>query len=221
MINAIRGATSFFTTLKVGGDFESFRRNLWLIPFVGIFIGFIISIPKILNFPHNHFFCLIFYIAVEGIIHIDGLADFGDAFFAQKDRKKQALKDLKVGAGGTVFVLIYFVTLYTFFAHVDFIEIIFSQFLAKYCILLFLVFSKPAWEGLASELMKFSRRRDALIGLIPAVFFDKMYLLLIPLIVFTIINEYSKKHFGGVNGDVIGSSSCITFSASLISLSLL
>ncbi|MCS7121777.1 MAG: adenosylcobinamide-GDP ribazoletransferase [Archaeoglobaceae archaeon] len=224
MLGALRAAISFFTTIKLDGDFESFRRNLWLTPFVGILIGLIVSIPKIFDIPHSQFFCLLIYVAVEGINHIDGLADFGDAFFAPKDRKKKALKDLNLGAGGVIFVSMYFLSLYHFLRYVEFEDLIFSQFLAKYVMLLFLVFSKPAWEGMASELMKFSKKRDVFVGFLPFFFFldqEKILILIISIIIFLLIKKYSEINFGGVNGDVIGASNCITFSTSLIFSSLL
>lgn len=222
MIDAVRAAISFLTTIPVGGDVENLRKNLWLFPYTAILIGLIISIPHLVRaYADVRFLAIVFYIAVEGINHIDGLADFGDALFAPKSRKKEALKDLKTGAGGIAVVVIYLILLYELLMRANVWEIILSQVLAKFSMLLIMFSSTPSWEGMAAFMMEKISARDMIIGFLPVLAFS--YILgwmsaaafFVSLIITFALKKYSERHLGGVNGDIIGSANCLTFVSAL------
>lgn len=221
-LEVLKSSLGFLTTLPVKGDVDLLRRNLWIFPFVGLFLGFLISVPAFFGIG---ILCLILYVALEGINHIDGLADLGDAFFAPKDKKLKALKDLQTGAGGVAFLCVYFVVLYHSFLHVNVLEIMLSQILAKFSMLILLTTSKPSWEGMGAYFMEFARKRDLIIGSIPLalVLFELIAIvaMILVLSVTYILRSYAHSRFGGVNGDVIGASNCISFASSLFLLSQL
>ena len=164
--------------------------------------------------------------AVEGINHIDGLSDFGDAIFAPKDRRFQALKDTKTGVGGTVVVCIYIFTLMQAFMNLkSVVAIVNSQIMAKFGMLLLLTTTKPLWRGLASCMMEFASLRDLVIGFIimsiltavcSLVYTDVIVINLILLILAFAYRLFVVKVFGGVNGDLIGALNCITFASGLL-----
>ncbi|MET1124428.1 MAG: adenosylcobinamide-GDP ribazoletransferase [Archaeoglobaceae archaeon] len=205
------------TTIPAGGDLESFAKNLWLMPYVGLLLGALISLPLFID----PVLCVIAYVALEGINHIDGLADFGDSCFAPRERKREALKDTRIGAGGVAFVAVYFAILTHSFEHVKVLDIVFAQFAAKFSMLLMLTFAKPAWQGIASELMKHARKRDVLAGIIPvAVALNYAPFLVISALVAFVMVRYGKKNFDGVSGDLAGAANCITFASCLLAASL-
>ncbi len=234
-MKAIAGALGFFSTIPVGRDaesFESLRENLWILPIVGAILGIFMAIPILIliRFVKNlAFLAVLIYLAVEGINHIDGLADFGDALFAPKDRKLKALKDLKTGVGGTVAVCIYIFSLMQTFSilHPDEIvlAVIYSQMMAKFGMLLLLTTTKPIWEGMASCMMEFARRSDLVVGLTIVIVFTLACLTIYPKIVWVnvavillclLYRLYVIRTFGGVNGDIVGALNCLAFAFSLI-----
>uniref|UniRef100_A0A7J2TI83 Adenosylcobinamide-GDP ribazoletransferase n=1 Tax=Archaeoglobus fulgidus TaxID=2234 RepID=A0A7J2TI83_ARCFL len=216
-LEILKSSISFLTTIPLKGDIEVLRRNLWIFTFAGTLIGFLISIPSILGL---WILCLFLYVAIEGINHIDGLADFGDAFFAPREKKMTAMKDVKIGAGGLTFICLYFLVLYYSFQRVEFLEIVFSQTIAKFSMLLLLTTSKPAWNGLGAYMMEFARKRDLFFGSLPLLISALKPSLIIPalfsILITIAIRRYSEKNFGGVSGDVIGASNCISFASALL-----
>ncbi len=218
---ALRGAISFFTTIPAGGDIEGLRKNLWLFPVMGAFVGVLVSLPIALSLVGVNVRCLavLVYIAVEGINHIDGLSDFGDALFAPESRKKEALKDTKIGAGGVVLAVLYIIFLFNAFNRASVISVIISQIFAKYSMLLLLVFSKPSWEGMASYMMEYASIKDAIIGTIllsPSFLYTPIIpAFFLTLAITLIMKKYSEKKFDGVSGDIIGATNCIVFVSTL------
>jgi len=231
-MRALIGSLGFFSTIPVGRDansFEALRRNLWIIPVTGAIVGVIIAIPTFfLEMLCNKalFLSVLIYLAIEGINHIDGLSDFGDAIFAPKDKRFQALKDTKTGVGGTVVVCIYVFTLMQAFMNLkSVVAIINSQIMAKYGMLLLLTTTKPLWEGLASCMMESAGTKDLILGSVivailtivcSLVYSDVIVIDLILLILAFAYRSFVIRIFGGVNGDLIGTLNCILFATGLI-----
>ncbi len=222
MIEAIRASISFLTTIPLGGDVEELRKNLWLFPYTAVLVSLIVSIPHLIrDFVDVRFLAVVFYLAVEGINHVDGLADFGDALFAPEGKKRDAIKDLNTGTGGVAVVVIYFVMLYSLLSHAGLWEILLSQMLAKYSMLLLMFTSRPSWGGMASYFMERISFRDVLIGALPVVLVcykigaESAVAVAFALTIVFFLKRYSEKHFGGINGDVIGSANCLAFVTSL------
>ncbi|WP_456468021.1 adenosylcobinamide-GDP ribazoletransferase [Archaeoglobus sp.] len=225
----ISSSIAFLTPIPVKGDVEKLRRNLWVFTYTAVIIGLIIAIP---DFVRQHlgvdirFLAIAFYIAAEGINHIDGLIDFGDAIFAPESRKREALKDTNTGAGGIAVAIIYFILLYHALQNVDAVQVIFSQIAAKYSMLLIMAASRPCWEGMASYMMEFAGLRDLIFALPPVAVAGYLAgvkaacaLFFAILLVFA-VKRYSDTKFGGINGDVIGATNCLTFLSSLLIFTL-
>ncbi len=225
----ISSSIAFLTPIPVKGDVEKLRRNLWVFTYTAVIIGLIIAIP---DFVRQHlgvdirFLAIAFYIAAEGINHIDGLIDFGDAIFAPESRKREALKDTNTGAGGIAVAIIYFILLYHALQNVDAVQVIFSQIAAKYSMLLIMAASRPCWGGMASYMMEFAGLRDLIFALPPVAVAGYLTgvktvcaLFFAILLVFA-VKRYSDMKFGGINGDVIGATNCLTFLSSLLIFTL-
>lgn len=231
-MKALIGSLGFFSTIPIGRDvnsFEALRRNLWIMPITGAVVGTIIAIPTFfLKMLSNKalFLSVLIYLAVEGLNHVDGLSDFGDAIFAPGDRRFQALKDTKTGVGGTVTVCIYMFTLmYAFMSIESVVVIVNSQIMAKYGMLLLLTTTKPLWNGLASCMMEFANVRDLVLGSVIVVILTGVCSLIYPrvilinpilLVLALAYRSFVIRSFGGVNGDIIGALNCIVFASGLI-----
>lgn len=98
-------------------DLESSARRQFLFPAAGAVLGIIFTLAALLAFNFLDgivdgliisLIIVIFIYIVTGLIHLEGLADFGDGLMASGDqeRKKGAMKDVAVGASGTFFMMI-------------------------------------------------------------------------------------------------------------------
>ncbi len=231
-MRALAGALGFFSTIPLGRDkesFESLRRNLWILPIVGILLGALMAVPIFL-LRSFAFLGILAYLALEGINHIDGLADFGDALFAPKDRKLKALKDLNIGVGAAVTVSIYTFTLMWSFMNVwrEPVAIVDSQMMAKFGMLMMLTTTKPLWGGMGAYMMEHAKIKDlalgsAILALTTALIYmirpEVLFVNILTICVCLIYRHYVLRTFGGVNGDMIGAMNCIAFISCLISFS--
>lgn len=108
---AIKGMLSFFTAIPVNvdeNDIEAMNDKFWLSPI----IGFVFAMAALISFLiFNWASTTVAIIAAYGTIlilnkflHMDGLLDTGDAIVATGDseKKRKAMKDVSVGAGGFV-----------------------------------------------------------------------------------------------------------------------
>jgi len=238
-VKSLRAAMSFFSTLPAGEGYEEYdalRRNLHVIPVAGTIIGILIASITVsisLFAPKLTFLGVIVYLAFEGINHVDGLADVGDAIFAPRHRRKEVLKDVRVGAGGVVFVVLYLFLLFesfrTFKSSTDLLSaIILSQTSAKFSMLLLITTSKPLWEGMASNIMEFANTSHLIRGFLFLVAVYASFAVLsgdivvifvhfvVSLFATLFIRNAAHHLFGGVSGDVFGASNCIVFALGML-----
>jgi adenosylcobinamide-GDP ribazoletransferase len=238
-LNALNAALSFFSTLPVGEGYEEYdtlRKNLHVIPLAGTVIGILIaSITFFISLfaPGLTFLGVLIYLAFEGINHIDGLADVGDAILAPKHRRREVLKDVRVGAGGVVFVVVYLFLLFESFRLLGnsadlIVAVILSQTSAKFSMLFLITTSKPLWEGMASSIMEYASRTHLIKGfsflitiyVLLAIFSGNVVIITAHLAtsLFTILLIRGIAHnlFGGVNGDIFGASNCIIFALGML-----
>ncbi len=112
-LGAIRGAIAFLTRLPVPhceGDWDAFRSTPAAFPVVGLIAGSVAAIPLVAVGHLPATTVAIGYVfavyAVIGIHHIDGVADFGDAFVVHgdADRRREVLKDTTTGVGALLAV---------------------------------------------------------------------------------------------------------------------
>jgi adenosylcobinamide-GDP ribazoletransferase len=233
-VKALAASLGFFTRIPLGRDEQSYellRRNVWVIPFTGFLAGCLIAIPShFLNvfFPQVVFLAIIFYVFVEGINHVDGLADFGDSLFAPKEKKFAVLKDPKTGVGGVVAILLYFLILSFSFSNLGDklpAAIVLSQTAAKTGMLILLTTSKPLWKGMASSIMDFASKEDLILGLLICmaifgafanVFPEAVFMLAACLALTFLYRSWTLKTYGGINGDLVGALNCILFALGLL-----
>ena len=202
------------------------------LPIVGLLIGSIISSGVFILSRYSEvsdlllaILIVIGLIVLTGGLHLDGWIDMSDAFFSygEKEKRLEILDDPRTGAFGVISVfcllvlkigVIYEMLLFGQLAIVPFL--IFIPFIARMGMLLFFVTMQPAKEkGLAAYFkgIVIQNKLAVLIGvqsILAFVFwlyigvFSLFILVVVMLIAVVIYRNWSKKHFGGVTGDLLG-----------------
>ncbi len=108
---ALRGAVGFLTRLPAGGDraaWEQFRGTPWAFPAVGYPVGAAIAVTVLAVRPPASAVAagLAVVYGLTGIVHLDGVADAGDAavVHGDVDRRREVLKDTTTGVGAVAAV---------------------------------------------------------------------------------------------------------------------
>ena len=233
MLKEFKALISFFTRIPLPiseFSFEDIANYFYLVVLVGYLFGifgvilaflFEILLPKLLV----GILVLFFIEYLNGFHHIDGLIDFGDGWMAVGDKKKKlmAMRDRYVGCGGVVLAI--FVNLISAFSlfyilNINLLYILVVEISAKLGMLSCSTFGKPLIEGTGRYFVKKADEKFLTIGIILSLplllLFDGIdrKITIIAIIVAVIsgfcMAKISKKHFGGVNGDVLGASNEIT-----------
>ena len=109
----MRGAVGFLTRFPVGGNeraWTAFRASPWAFPATGLLIGSLVGIAAatsvVVPDPTAAVAAGVAVYAVTGIVHLDGVADVGDAAVVHGDPgdRREVLKDTTVGVGAVAAV---------------------------------------------------------------------------------------------------------------------
>jgi len=226
VLRALRGALGFLTRLPVGHDepsWDAFRRTPAAFPLAGYVVGALLAVPVILSTavpaPVVAFLFVVVVVGVTGITHLDGLADLGDAAVVHgPERRREAMKDTRVGVGGTVAVAAALVglalaglALAGLPTRVAAGLVVASEVTAKLSMAGLAASGTAAHEGLGSQIVGGSRRDVALAALValpslaltwpsPAAAVG----LLAGLAVAWLLGRWVRRWLGGVNGDAFG-----------------
>jgi len=227
---------SFFTNIPSKGTLEKASKEVFLLPLIAL----IISLPAAFIFYYLYFIPLmlraimgIFIIyAINGLLHLDGLADFSDGIMVKGSREKKikALKDINTGIAGSFSVI--FVLLIEIFSlysiKISLINVlsffIISEFSSKFSMLSGLL-NKAQGEGLGAIFQKNFKKWFLVIAIlitIPFFFLFKFNYLFsfTGFIISIIISLICKKNFGMVNGDCLGAMNEISRAITMVILCL-
>lgn len=224
-------ALSFISIIPVPQKFIKYDNNFHKIagyfPLVGAFLG-------VLSFFFYYFLSffflnsisfmlsMFFYNFLNGGLHLDGYADFADAFFgAKKDRSRfrEILKDSRIGAMGTFALFLYFSIIIKISDILvpDIKNFIFLGMAGRVTIVNSATFSKSLFEdGLGKFFIeKVGVKEFALANLsffiISIIFGWKFVFLSISVFVFSFLFKYLIiKLYGGFSGDLFGAGCIIT-----------
>ena len=215
---------------------------MYLFPLVGAMIGLLVGILAygISYYIQSLLTGLIVtgvLIVITGVHHIDALADFADGLMAKggKENKYKAMHDPAIGSAGVAALVLYIAGMIIAISNLPYgwkilTSIITAEVIAKYIMVLQAHIGLSAWEGLSSPFtlaMKDKRKLLAATGIMfPIVcsmsgLYTGLISLGISLGIAMTIHYISKRSFGGISGDVIGSSNEITRLSCLIVLSSL
>ena len=253
VLKAIKALFSLFTILPVnanGDDVLELSKKFWLIPLIGAFFGTIAgSIFLLLNMVFSPFVsATIVIIVLHGMnrfLHIDGLIDFGDGMvtLGSKDSKIKAMKDVRAGAGGVMYAILFtilvIVTLSSLPLHLLFLAPFIAEVLSKNSMVICAAIGKPREKGLGSIFVKHTSYKSVFLSTILSVILILMagyliriftsfnhiefvvtILLLIgnSCLIGVIVAKCAMKNFECVTGDVLGATNEIARSIVLLTI---
>ena len=236
MLKEIGSVFSFLTILPSSNStLENTAKYMYFFPLVGIVIGLLVGsfgfgLSFILD-PLLVSLLVVTSIAIlTGIHHTDGLADFADGLMVKGsvEKKLKAMKDISTGSAGIVSIVLYLIGLIATVSLTSgfdlFRAILISEILAKFSMVLMASFGHSASLGSNSPFLKIMKDRKRLllasvIMFIPVIFlggYVGLIMLTATVLVTLFLLFISNRSFGGITGDVLGTSNEITRLSSLI-----
>jgi adenosylcobinamide-GDP ribazoletransferase len=220
---ALRGAFGFLTRLRIGhdeADWEAFRANPGAFVLVAYPVGALVSLSLFVPGTETSALALLLLVyLVCGINHVDGLADCADAAVVHGDseRRREVMKDTTTGVGALVAVALVVaglglagLALASLPLLVAVGLVIAAEVGAKLAMALVVCLGKASHEGFGSSFTEANGARDAIVPALTAL----PVLVLAPVTgavallasvgVALAALSWSKRHLGGVSGDVIG-----------------
>lgn len=236
MLKEIGSVFSFLTILPSSNStLENTAKYMYFFPIVGIVIGLIVgSFGFGLSFIFDPLLVGLLVVTsiaiITGIHHTDGLADFADGLMVKgsKDKKIQAMKDISTGSAGIVSIVLYLIGLIITISLTTgfdlFRAILISEILAKFSMVMMASLGHSASLGSNSPFLKIMKDKKKLFVAIVIMFIpvfligETVGLLMLgsSIIVTLVLLGISNRSFGGITGDVLGTSNEITRLSSLI-----
>src|SRR5215217_7564834 len=242
----VRALLAFFTVLPAnapgGSSLEDAARSAYLLPLVGLLTGLPGAALLLLAFamPPGVAATLAFgaVLLLAGLHHTDGVMDVGDALMVRGSpaRRREVLKDDRTGAGaaGALFI-VYAPPLAALVALADAspvagaLALLAGEVVARSAMLLLLVFGRPAEESSSSAYfarsLKGGRRRGLALALpalaalplgLPALLLAGAAPAVTALFAFVV----ARRAFGGISGDVAGTTGELARAVLLIALAV-
>lgn len=222
VLKSLRGAIAFLTRIPVGSGEEewiAFRRSPLTFPLVGYILGVLTAIPFLLGLhaAFTAFLYVVFVYFLTGVNHIDGVADVGDALFA--DEPRRALKDLDTGAGGVLAVTLVLLGLLLAALSLNSLPprfvialVVTSEVGAKLAMSWTICFEDAGYPGLGRQFTRENGVSAFLMPLavsLPAAFLSwpsiiSLVSLATGLLVGVVFTHRLSTIVGGINGDVMG-----------------
>ena len=237
MLKEISSLFSFLTIIPTNSsNLETVAKYMYIFPIIGLIIGGLVGGfgygLAILDVDPLIVSLLIVTVItiITGIHHTDGLADFADGLMARgtKEKKLQAMKDVKTGSAGIVSIVLYIVALIIALS-VDtplglFKAILFGEVLAKFSMVLMASIGQSASLGSNSpfiQLMKDKRKLGlaCVITIIPLIVLGGalgMIMFAGSIIVTLFLTGIATRSFGGITGDVLGATNELTRLSSIL-----
>lgn len=243
MLKEIKNLMVFLTILPVGMDQDCLTnaaRYMPLFPLIGAFIGSLAGIFAWLLFQILPdlvvgMLTLGLLLLITGLHHTDGLLDFGDGVMYQgsPEKKIEVMHDQLTGSGGLTLGLVTLLTTAFCVAGLDanivIQSLIVSEVSAKLSMVIGAWVGKSAHEGMNTffvnamhgEYRKIRLSVALILSLgiaIPLLGTAGFIVIISGLIASLIMVEVSRRHFGGVTGDVMGAMNEIIRMFSLITI---
>jgi adenosylcobinamide-GDP ribazoletransferase len=201
---------------------EALMRHVYVFPLIGLVLGTLIGLAALLAVQvlSAGLVAIVVTAAIYrlcGINHIDGLADFGDGVVAHGtiEKKVQAMKDVSLGTGGAVFIVVLLLAVFAVASAMPGkllpLALISSEVAAKQSMIAFAAFSRSLQKGFGQIMIERTGAREFLIGLaISAILcaavlgFLGLAILALSQAVALYMVLVARRNFGGATGDGIG-----------------
>lgn len=224
MIYGLIVALQFLTRLPVNimVDFndENIGKSTFFFPFVGMLLGIIAYIPFYIlgnyNIEIGSFLVLLFIIILTGGLHLDGLSDMFDGFFANrdKDRTLEIMADSRIGAFGVLSLILLILFKFILIKNLSndlMWALVFSMGNSRFVALIQIAFKKIAKPGGLGDMIHKTNPKKYIISsfiiyiaIILVVNYKFIIPLLLSILMGEIISRASYKKLGGFTGDVYG-----------------
>ncbi len=218
---------------------DALMKQIYLFPLVGGALGLIyaavaLALSEIA--PPGIVAALILVVIYKlcGINHADGLADFGDGVTAHTtvEKKISAMKDVYIGTGGVVFVVVAILAVYASLSAIPRaalpVALIVAEVAAKQSMIAFAAFSVSLHKGFGQIAIENADRSDFLIGLSIAALICGVLagplgiaVLLLAQVAALYMTIVSKRNFGGATGDGFGATNEVARCVALVSAAIL
>ena len=236
LFDGLLGAIGFLTTLPAGktNRFVHLQKRTYLFSLAGVLIGIILgviaTILMVLLPDHPGIFSVLMIISIycfTGFNHLDALSDFGDGITAHGSREKKirALKDMALGTGGVAFIVFYFLLLFVLIQSLVSVEIVtrlgsgigisllVAEVASKHSMITSACLGQPIHQGMGSVIADNTGPGQLLVSfLISAAVctvtmgMAGLVVLVMAMLLSVVVVVISNRHFGGINGDCIGTS---------------
>jgi adenosylcobinamide-GDP ribazoletransferase len=225
LLYALRSGFGWLSTIPVGismEGIEALMRHVYVFPLVGLVLGALIGLAALLAaqvLPAG-LVAIVVIAAIYrlcGINHIDGLADFGDGVVAHGtlEKKVQAMKDVSLGTGGTVFIVVLLLAVFAIASAMPGkllpLTLIASEVSAKQSMIAFAAFSRSLQKGFGQIMIERTGAREFLIGLAISATLCAAVLGFLGLALLALSQAaalymvlVARRNFGGATGDCIG-----------------
>lgn len=229
VINNFLTALTFMSRIPVKIK-ETSELKLNYFPLVGLLLAVIIILAEyflafIFAVEIRALLLLIIYIYLTGALHLDGLGDFADGFFAGRDQAKtiKIMHDSNSGIFALVTLILILALKFLLFKELllrgNFQAVIIMAVLVRYLLGFVIIFIEPAESSLlAGALSKSAETIDLFSSTLTTVFIiflyfyfaDSVYLfpvllaLVFILILVIYLIRWSRKRLGGITGDIYG-----------------
>ncbi len=203
-------------------------RHVYVFPVIGLVLGAIlggVAYVAAMALPANLVAIAVIMAIYKlcGINHIDGLADFGDGVVAHGtlEKKVSAMKDVTLGTGGAVFIVVLLLASFSILSSVPPallpLALVAAEVAAKQSMIGFAAFSRSLQKGFGQIMIERTTWREYAIGLaLSAVLCAAVLgpLGLAMLVVSQAAASYmvlvAYRNFGGATGDGIGAANEVT-----------
>ena len=236
LFDGLLGAIGFLTTLPAGKTdrFVHLQERTYLFPvagaLIGIILGVIATILMVLLPGQPGIFSVLMIISIyffTGVNHLDALSDFGDGITAHGSREKKvrALKDMALGTGGVAFIVFYFLLLFVLIQSLAAVEIstswgygigislLVAEVASKHSMITTACLGQPIHQGMGSVIADNTGPSQLLVSLLisaavctVAMGVAGLVVLVMAMLSSVVVLVISNRHFGGINGDCIGTS---------------
>lgn len=232
-MNSILLALQFFTSLPVNKELPLGKKEVsgmyMALPLIGGGIGFLLAGTAYVSAGFNGFLAAVLIViaglAATGGLHTDGFADLGDAFFSYQDREKRLaiMDDPRLGAFGTLSLLVLLALKIGLFMEILLIPhgwtlLVAVPVMSRSALVFYFASTETAKQSGLAYFFKqhFLNKRmlaaAAFFSLLAAVMLGSVYgswllgiVALASLLAGVLLyRRFSRKHFGGVTGDLCG-----------------
>ena len=216
--------------------FMNLQERTYLFPvagaLIGLILGVIATILMVLLPGQPGIFSVLMILSIyffTGVNHLDALSDFGDGITAHGSREKKvrALKDMALGTGGVAFIVFYFLLLFVLIqslATLDIstgwgsgigigISLLVAEVASKHSMITTACLGQPIHQGMGSVIADNTGPGQLLVSLLisaavctVAMGVAGLVVLVMAMLLSVVVVVISNRHFGGINGDCIGTS---------------